>query len=94
MNEEKTSFWKKDSVRSVIASLLSILIGLLAGTLLILIVGCTNKSLGFQSAWEGIRLVFFGLFSTGRDATGALTFGFNPASMGNMLFRAMPLILT
>ena len=88
MNEEKTSFWKKDSVRSVIASLLSILIGLLAGTLLILIVGCTNKSLGFQSAWEGIRLVFFGLFSTGRDATGALTFGFNPASMGNMLFRA------
>ena len=35
MNEEKTSFWKKDSVRSVIASLLSILIGLLAGTLLI-----------------------------------------------------------
>ena len=93
MNEEKTSFWKKDSVRSVIASLLSILIGLLAGTLLILIVGCTNKSLGFQSAWEGIRLVFFGLFSTGRDATGALTFGFNPASMGNMLFRAMPLIV-
>ena len=43
---------------------------------------------------EGIRLVFFGLFSTGRDATGALTFGFNTASMGNMLFRAMPLILT
>ena len=32
MNEEKTSFWKKDSARSVIASLLSILIGLLAGS--------------------------------------------------------------
>ena len=94
MNEEKTSFWKKDGVRSIIASLLSILIGLLAGTVLILIVGCTNKTLGLQSAWEGIRLVFFGLFSTGRDASGALTFGFNPASMGNMLFRAMPLILT
>ena len=30
MNEEKTSFWKKDGVRSIIASLLSILIGLLA----------------------------------------------------------------
>ena len=94
MNEEKTSFWKKDGVRSIIASLLSILIGLLAGTVLILIVGCTNKTLGLQSAWEGIRLVFFGLFSTGRDASGALTFGFNPASMGNMLFRAMPLIMT
>ena len=94
MKEQKTSFWHKDSTRSVIASLLSILIGLLAGTLLILIVGCTNKSLGFQSAWEGIRLVFFGLFSTGRDASGALTFGFNPTSIGNMLFRATPLILT
>ena len=62
--------------------------------MLILIVGVSNKSLGLKSAWEGIRLVLFGLFSTGRDASGALTFGFNPTSIGNMLFRATPLILT
>ncbi len=94
MKEQKTSFWHKDSVRSVIASLLSILIGLLVGAVLILIVGVSNKSLGLKSAWEGIRLVLFGLFSTGRGASGALTFGFNPTSIGNMLFRATPLILT
>lgn len=94
MKEQKTSFWHKDSTRSVIASLLSILIGLLVGAVLILIVGVSNKSLGLKSAWEGIRLVLFGLFSTGRDVSGALTFGFNPTSIGNMLFRATPLILT
>lgn len=94
MNEEKTSFWHKDSTRSILASLLSILIGLLVGAVLILIVGISNESLGLKSAWEGIRLVLLGLFSTGRDAAGELTFGFNPTSIGNMLFRATPLILT
>ena len=51
MKEQKTSFWHKDSTRSVIASLLSILIGLLVGAVLILIVGVSNKSLGLKSAW-------------------------------------------
>lgn len=87
-------FLKKDGTRSVLASLLSILIGMVVGSLVILIVGCTSKNLSPQRAWEGIRLVFFGLFSTGRNAAGALTFGFNPTIIGNMLFRAMPLILT
>ena len=94
MNDKLSSFMKKDGTRSVLASLLSIVIGLAAGALVILLVGLFNPSLGIKSAWEGIRLVIFGLFSTGRDASGALTFGFNPASMGNMLFRATPLILT
>lgn len=87
-------FWRKDGTRSVLASLISILIGLGAGSLLIFIVGLSTPSLGLKSAWDGIRLVFAGVFSTGRDAVGNLTFGFNPSSMGNMLFRAMPLILT
>jgi len=75
--------------------LLSILIGLAAGSVLILIVGLCTPTLGLKSAWDGIRLVFLGLLSTGRDAaTGALTFGFNPTSVGNLLFRATPVILT
>ena len=53
-----------------------------------------HPSLGLKSVWDGVRLIFGGLFATGRDAAGALTFGFNPASVGNMLFRATPLILT
>ena len=76
------------------ASVLSILAGLVAGSVIILIVGLCNPTLGLKSVWDGVRLIFGGLFATGRDAAGALTFGFNPASVGNMLFRATPLILT
>ncbi|MBP3651818.1 MAG: ABC transporter permease [Clostridia bacterium] len=94
MNNKISSFMRKDGIRSVLSSLLSIIIGLAAGALVILLVGIFNPSLGIKSAWEGIRLVVFGLFSTGRSASGSLSFGFNPASMGNMLFRATPVILT
>lgn len=95
MKENRLSnLWHKDATRSVVASLISILIGLLAGAVVILIVGISNPSLGIKSAWEGIQLVTLGIFSTGRNAAGTLTFGFNSASMGNMLFRSMPLILT
>ena len=92
--DKLNNFWHKDGTRSVMASLLSIIIGLAAGSVLILIVGLCNPALGFKSAWDGIRLVFMGPLSTGRSAAGALTFGFNPASMGNLLFRATPVILT
>jgi len=90
----KTPLLQREGMKSVLASLISIVIGLAAGALVILIVGLTNANLGLKSAWEGIQLVFMGIFSTGRDAAGALTFGFNPASIGNMLFRATPVILT
>ncbi len=60
-----SALWHKDGTRSVMASLISILIGLVAGSVLILIVGLCTPSLGIKSAWEGIRLVFLGLFSTG-----------------------------
>lgn len=85
---------KKSGTRSVLASLISILIGLMAGAVIILVVGLADKSISLKTAWEGIRLVFFGIFSTGRDAAGNLTFGFNPVNMGNMLFRSTPLIMT
>ncbi|MDO4371528.1 MAG: ABC transporter permease [Clostridia bacterium] len=90
----RTPLMERDGIRSVLASLLSILIGLAAGAVVITIVGLCNKTIGAKGAWEGVRLVVLGLFSTGRTASGVLTFGFNPASIGNMLFRAMPLILT
>ena len=89
-----SNLMKKDGTKSVLASILSILIGLAVGSILILVVGLSSKTLGLSSAWEGIRLVFGGIFSTGRDAVGNLTWGFNPQSIGNMLFRAIPLILT
>ena len=91
---KKESFWDKAGTRSVLASLIAILIGMLAGGLVILIVGLTTPSLGIKSVGEGLRLVIGGLFATGRDTAGNLTFGFNPTTFGNMLFRAMPLIMT
>lgn len=94
MKEKLSAFYAKDSTQKVVASLLSIIIGLVVGSLVILIVGLTSKSISTKGAWEGIRLIFAGIFSTGRDASGALSWGFNPTSVGNMLFRATPLIMT
>lgn len=94
MKEKLSAFYAKDSTQKVVASLLSILIGLVVGSLVILIVGLTSKSISTKGAWEGIRLIFAGIFSTGRDASGALSWGFNPTSVGNMLFRATSLIMT
>ena len=76
---------KKNGSRTVMASLLSIVIGMLAGSIIIAAVGLNNEALGVKSVWDGIRIVFLGMFTTGRNATGALTFGFNPQMMGNML---------
>ena len=85
---------KKDGIQVFMASFISILIGLVAGIIVLIIVGRTNESISNSSIWDGVRLVVIGVFNTGRDAAGNLTFGFNPAFFGNMLFRAMPLILT
>ncbi len=94
MRDKAITLWNKEGTRSVVASLISILIGLLVGSILVLVMGLFTPSLGMRGAWDGIRLVFFGILSTGRDAAGELTFGFNGVNIGNMLFRAMPLILT
>lgn len=83
-----------DRFNAVVSSLISILIGLLVGGIVILLVGISSSNLGFKSAWEGIRIIFGGLFSTGRDSAGVLTWGFNGTNIGNMFFRATPLIMT
>ena len=85
---------QKDGVRSTLASILSILAGMLVGSIIILLTAIFSSQMSLSDAGDGIRLIFAGLFSTGRSASGALTFGFNPTNMGNMLFRAMPLIMT
>ena len=94
MKNPLPSLLKKDGTRSVLASLISVLIGLLAGGIMILIVGAATATIGMKGAWDGIRIVLLGIFTTGRDAAGSLTFGFNPNAIGNMLFNATPVILT
>lgn len=92
MNKGKTLL-DSDSSRKVFASLLSIAIGLAVGALVATIVGLSKDNIGGKGIWDGVRLIFLGLLSTGREA-GQLTWGFNPSSWGNMLFRATPLIMT
>ena len=83
-----------DGWTKLLASLLSILIGLMVGCVVVLVVGISSANISLKGAWEGVRLILIGIFSTGRDAAGNLTWGFNPTSIGNMLFRATPLIMT
>ena len=95
MNEKRGSpLLQREATRSILASVLSILVGLIIGCVIIVVVAAASRSLSMSSAWDGIRILFGGLFSTGRGASGQLTWGFNPTNIGNMLFRATPLILT
>ena len=90
----KENLLKKDGVQKLLASLLSILIGLAVGAIVVAIVGLTKENIGVAGMWDGIRLIFIGLLANGRDAAGNLAWGFNPTSWGNMLFRATPVIMT
>ena len=49
---------EKDGTKTVLASVASILIGLLLGTVIVLIVSLTNDSISLKGGWEGIRLLF------------------------------------
>ena len=89
----KQKWYRSDSAKSVLSAIISILIGMAVGTLIIIIVGLTKDGISMKGIWEGVRLVFLGVFSTGRDG-GALSFGYNPVNLGNMLFRATPLVMT
>jgi len=90
----KESLLKKDGVKKLLASLLSIVIGLAVGAIVVAIVGFTKSNIGASGVWDGVRLIFFGLLANGRDAAGSLAWGFNPTSWGNMFFRATPVIMT
>ena len=94
MKNTLRDIYEKDGTQKVIASLISILVGLLVGTIVVVIVGFVQKSIPVSGIWDGVRLLFAGIFSTGRNAAGNLTWGYNSQSLGNMLFRATPLIMT
>ena len=95
MKQKLKTLYHQDGTQKVLASLVSILIGLAVGAVIVAIVGLTKSNIGFKGMWDGVRLIFAGILCTGRDAaTGALNWGYNPASLGNMLFRAMPLVMT
>ena len=94
MKNSLLKLYQKESFQKVLASLLSILIGLFVGAIVVVIVGLTKKNIGLSGTWDGVRLIFFGVLAKGRDAAGQLIWGFNPRAWGDMLFRATPVIMT
>ena len=94
MREKLSTLYGKDGTKKVLSSLISIVIGLVIGAIVVFIVGLITPKISLSGAWDGVRIIFAGIFTTGRGSTGVLTWGFNAANWGNMLFRATPLIMT
>ena len=93
MKQKLTDLYAKNGTKKVLASLLSILAGLLLGSIVVIIVGLAEQKITTAGMWEGVRLIFAGILSTGRDAAGALTWGFNAQNVGNMLFGVLKALL-
>ena len=94
MKNTLLTIYEKEGTKKVLASLISIFVGLTVGAIVVAIVGLTKDNIGAAGMWDGVRLIYAGILSTGRNAAGQLTWGFNSTSLGNMLFRATPLIMT
>lgn len=94
MKETLLTIYDKESTKKVLASLISILVGLAVGAVVVIIVGLAKDTITGKGIWDGVRLIFGGILCTGRDSAGNLTWGYNAQSLGNMLFRATPLVMT
>ena len=94
MKNTLLNLYEKDGTKKLLASLISIFVGLFVGAIVVVIVGLFKDTISLAGIWDGVRLIFAGILSTGRNAAGELTWGFNPTSLGNMLFHATPLIMT
>ena len=94
MKNTLLNLYEKDATKKVLASLISILIGLLVGVIVVILVGLSKDTITGSGIWDGVRLIFAGILSKGRNAAGQLAWGYNAQSLGNMLFRATPLIMT
>ena len=94
MKNTLLNLYEKDGTKKLLASLISIIVGLVVGAVVVVIVGLGKDTISMAGIWDGVRLIFAGILSTGRNAAGQLSWGFNSTSLGNMLFRATPLIMT
>lgn len=94
MKQTLRTIYEKDATKKVLASLISILVGLFVGTIVVVLVGLSKDTITTKGIWDGVRLIFAGILSTGRNAAGNLTWGYNAQSLGNMFFRATPLVMT
>ena len=94
MKNTLLDIYEKEGTKKVLSSLISILVGLIVGAVVVVIVGLSKDTITNQGIVDGVKLIFAGILCTGRDAAGQLAWGFHGQALGNMLFRAMPLIMT
>ena len=94
MKNTLLDIYRKEGTKKVLASLISIFIGLTVGAIAVAIIGLTKENIGLKGMWDGVRLIFIGIFANGRNAAGDLAWGFNARAWGDMLFRATPVIMT
>ena len=79
------TLYKKDGTKSVLASLICILAGILVGFVIMIIVAASVKDIPFPHAFKGLGIIFGGAFST----NGSVAY-----SVGEMLLKTTPVLLT
>ena len=94
MKNTLLDIYEKEGTIKVLSSLISIFVGLFVGAIVVAVVGLSKDTITNQGIVDGVKLIFAGILCTGRNAAGQLTWGFHGQALGNMLFRAMPLIMT
>lgn len=80
-------FLAKDGTRSVIASVICILGGILVGFVVLLLLAVFVEDISFSDAFVGLVNILGGPFSSG-------SFSSSLFQLGNMLFQTTPLIMT
>jgi len=96
MNVKNTllDIYRKDGTKKLLASLISIIMGLVVGAIVVVIVGLNEENILPKDIVKGVQMIFAGILTTGQSAQGELLWGFNSQNLGNMLFRATPIIMT
>lgn len=101
MNKHNKDFffkriWGKEKTKMIVSSLICICLGLFIGCIILLLF-TNSKTGGLNISWtstkDAIQLLFFGVFNKGKNSNNVLVFGWNGTNIGNMLFKAMPLLL-
>ncbi|MEG1528548.1 MAG: ABC transporter permease [Clostridia bacterium] len=96
INGNKTKFGKlltSSSSKSLYASLICILSGILIGFLLLLITSLASPNISLGNAFDGFRVIIGSIFYK-KTVDGVLIFGINANSIGDMIFRATPVLMT
>lgn len=76
----------KEGTKSVIASIVSILAGILVGFIAMLIIAAISPDISINNAFKGLKIILMGPFSSG-SAKYIVT------NFGDMIFYAVPLIM-